>query len=65
MIQVFKDVQNPKARWHILKALQKEGLASIVITSYCGEGGAQKVTQVPDRFLSRLCNECQNAVEKV
>ena len=63
MILVFKD---NKENWHLLKSLGKTGLASITITSHCGEGaGAESISQVPDKLLANICKPCQLVIESL
>jgi hypothetical protein len=61
MILIFKD---DKENWHLVKALGKEGFASIGIISHCGNAeGGESVSQVPDKFIKMICSNCKVVVE--
>lgn len=49
-----------EGEFHIVRKIIKSGM-SLKVTTYCTENGFQEIDQLPDEFLSKLCNKCQGA----
>ena len=46
--------------FHIVRKIIKSGM-SLKVTTYCAEDGFSEIDQLPDEFLSKLHDKCQDA----
>ena len=46
--------------FHIVRKIIKSGM-SLKISTYCGKDGFQGIDQLPDEFLSKLHDKCQDS----
>ena len=59
MLLLFED---KKGQWHLVRTMNKQGLASIGASSYCGHQEAvTAVHALPDAIITRACQACQDA----
>lgn len=60
MILVCSDGKVEKQ--HLVRTVVKAGLASLLITSYCGQENERGIQQVPDSFWKAVCPKCKEAL---